>query len=222
MIKAIKRRMLGACPHFMRDGSGSVAVETAFIVPIYITIAIFAFEAVAYVKMAERSDQAFYAIGDVISNQRGAVNCVFLDNLAQLGYDMYRYGNWSSSDKEGLDYTNATRGELSIWMLAATIQPKATPTALAKGTVNWEFRRTGAASISLTQAVSAAVIPNEYYSPGEQLLVMRAQVNSKPPLNLLGLWGSSWSFDSGDKFMNPRHVDSIPFSGPATPDCRKW
>lgn len=222
MFAGTFRKGISAIIAFLRNANGAIAVESAFIIPIYVVVFTFSFEAVAYIKLKERSEQVIYAMADVITSQKKDVDCVFLDNLGKLGWEMFRNGNWGSTVPV-TNTTNLSYNEVPIWVLATTIQTKAAgaeATAAAVGNVDWQYKRANL-SAPIVSEDNKVVIPYQYYAPNEQLFLVYGELKSTMPYNMFGLWGDEVFFKSELKYMTPRNVDSIGLSGSTTVNCIK-
>ncbi|HSO48516.1 MAG TPA: hypothetical protein VLQ68_11360, partial [Rhizobiaceae bacterium] len=219
----ILRKTASAIGRFVGDKKGSIAVESAFILPIYVVVFTFSFEAVAYIKLKERSEQVIYAMADVMTSQKANVDCTFLDNLGKLGWDMFRHGNWGSTVPV-TNTTNLSYDEVPIWVLATTIETKASgaeATAAATGKVDWQYNRANLTAPIVSQD-NRVVIPYQYYAPNEQLFLVYGELKSTMPYNMFGLWGDEVFFKSELKYMTPRNVDKIGLGGSTfTANCSK-
>ncbi len=207
---------------FLGDKRGTIAVESAFIIPIYVVVFTFSFEAVAYIKLKQRSEQAVFAMADVVTSRISDVDCEFMDNLGKLGWEMFRYGNWGSTVPV-TNTTNMSYQEVPIWVVATTIQPKpsgAAATAPATATVNWQYKRASLAA-PIVSNDNKVVVPHQYYAPYEQLFLIYGELKSTMPYNMFGLWGKNVFFKSELKYMTPRNVSIIGLQGALNSNCNK-
>ncbi len=213
------RNAEGLIGRFLGNKRGAIAVESAFIIPIYVVVFTLAFEAVTYIKLKQRSEQVVFAMADVVTSQTSDVDCEFLDNLGKLGWEMYRHGNWGSTVPAG-NTGDAGQEEVPIWVLAATIQPDADGALNnATGAVNWHYKRANISAPIVSQNNTVS-IPVQYYFPHEQLILVYGELRSTMPYNLFGLWGDEVFFKSKLKYMAPRNVKTIGLGGTNfTPNC---
>lgn len=194
--------------------NGAIAVETAFILPILITLSTFAFEAAAFMKMKERHLQTVTAIGDIVSSADGNVSCKMLDNLADLAVEMYREGNWSSL----LDVTakgNEAYLEIPFWLSGYKVQEVVDEWPY--GLQQWRFTKIGyepGDEGGFDSWGDKVPIPYKHYEVGDQAIILMSWVSSYMPGQMFGLWGSS-HYNTGDvRVFAPRYVTEVGLNGP--------
>lgn len=134
--RALKRKVVG----FGGDAKGSIAVEMAFILPIFASMAFLTFDAGTVYTQYKRGTRHYYALGDVISSQTQNLTCKQLDKISELVYDSYANGNWARRPRpSGNDFTSD--GALDFRFQLKMIKAELRPNGKIKGRIQWAYWR---------------------------------------------------------------------------------
>ena len=134
--RALKRKVVG----FRSDAKGSIAVEMAFILPIFASMAFLTFDAGTVYTQYKRGTRHYYALGDVISSQTQNLTCSKLDKISELVYDSYANGNWARRPRpSGNDFTR--NGALDFRFTLKVLKAELQPNGNIKGRIEWAYWR---------------------------------------------------------------------------------
>ena len=134
--RALKRKVVG----FGGDAKGSIAVEMAFILPIFASMAFLTFDAGTVYTQYKRGTRHYYALGDVISSQTQNLTCSQLDKISELVYASYANGNWARRPRpSGNDFTE--NGALDFRFQLKMIKAELQPNGKIKGRIEWAYWR---------------------------------------------------------------------------------
>ncbi len=136
--RALKRKVLG----LSRDVKGSIAVEMAFILPIFASMAFLTYDAGTVYTQYKRGTRHYYALGDIMSAQTTNVTCSQLDKISELVYDSYANGNWARRPRpSGNDFNR--NGALDFRFAIKMINAELQPNGKIKGRIEWAYWRHG-------------------------------------------------------------------------------
>ena len=182
MARAIAR-MRRRAARFRRDRRASIAVEMAFILPIFASMAFLTWDAGTVYTQYNRSVSNLYSLGDIISTQRHSLTCDRLDLISGLVYNSYATGNWARRQRADGDDFNRN-GAPDFRFIIRMIEAERQPNGSVRGRVLWEYRRNGGNA----NAGNLRSIPNPLRIEGMRFIMVEGNITVRPAMNYLGLF----------------------------------
>ena len=170
------RRLVG-------DVRGSVAVEMAFVLPIFASMAFLTWDAGTVYTQYNRSTSNLYSLGDIISTRTADLTCDRLDAIAELVYQSYAYGNWARRTGAGMDFD--ADGALDFRFRLTMVRAETRPNGSIRGRIEWEYVRAGRSARDAGRLIG---IPDEMRIDGMRFLIVDGFIFLAPALNYLGIF----------------------------------
>lgn len=192
---------------FTRDTRGSVAVEMAFILPIFISMAFLSWDAGTVLTQYNRSLSNLYSLGDIVSTRTSDLTCDQLDNISDLVYESYAHGNWARRGRfeNAFNDTGAPDFRISITM----VEVIKLGNGAFRGEVEWEYVRAGRDARDPGQRF---LIPDEMWVEGLRYVLVRGFIHLQPSINYLGIFDMNpGNDDRTDALFNTEHYFPLRF-----------
>ena len=168
---------------FARDVRASVAVEMAFVLPIFASMAFLTWDAGTVYTQYNRSISNLYSLGDIISTRTADLTCDRLDAIAELVYGSYAYGNWARRTGTGVAF--GRDGALDFRFRITMVHVETRPGGEVAGRIEWEYVRAGPAARDAGQFID---IPDEMRVVGTRFIIVDGLIFLAPALNYLGIF----------------------------------
>lgn len=177
-------RLRARMRRFQRDVRAVVAVEMAYILPIFAMMAFLTWDAGSIYTQFTRSTSNLYSMGDIISTRTEDVTCDQLDAISQLVYESYIHGNWARRGSGGAESFTAN-GAPDFRFILRMINVELQPNGSLRGRVEWEYRRQQG---RVGRAGRLVDVPNEMQIEGMRYLDLQGNVRVAPAMNYLGIF----------------------------------
>lgn len=204
------RRADARMRRFAADARASVAVEMAFVLPIFATMAFLTWDAGTVYTQYNRSTSNLYSLGDIIATRTSDLTCDRLDSIAELVYDSYAYGNWARRTGAGMDFDR--NGALDFRFRITMVRAETRPNGSVRGLIEWEYVRAGRSARDPGNYIR---IPDEMQIDGMRFVIVDGFIFLAPTFNYLGIFdmdpdrgGSEGRFDL-EQFFPLRFVPNI-------------
>lgn len=168
---------------FARDVRASVAVEMAFILPIFASMAFLTWDAGTVYTQYSRSTSNIYSLGDIVATRISDLTCNQLDAISELVYESYAYGNWARRSRAGADF--GVDGAPDFKFRITMVRAETRPNGRVDGRLEWEYVR---AAQSAREAGGLISIPEEMQVDGMRFVVVDGFISLEPMLNYLGIF----------------------------------
>lgn len=186
----------------VRDTRAAVAVEMAFILPIFAAIVFLTWDAGTVYTQYNRSTSNLYSIGDLITTRTEDITCDQLDAMSELVYQSYAHGNWARRQRDDdADFTD--EGAPDFRFVTRMIRVELQPTGDLKGVVEWEYRRQQG---NVETAGELVDVPSEMEVDGMRYLDLTGNIRVAPALNYMGVF--DYQPDSGETYLEVE-IDSF-------------
>lgn len=185
MKKLMKRKLI----RFGGSERGTIAVEMAFILPLFASMAFLTFDAGTVYTQYKRGTRHYYALGDVLSAQNQNVTCSQLDKISELVYASYAAGNWARRPRpNGNDFNE--NGALDFRFAIKMLEVETRPNGRIKGRIKWAYwRHTRDMDKPNEKKPGSFVnVPNGLRTPGLALIHIDGALFIAPSLNYLGIF----------------------------------
>ena len=140
---------------FIRAKRASVAVEMAFVLPVFAIMTFATWDAATIYTQYSRATSNLYSIGDMITTRTQDISCGQLDRLSTLVYESYKHGNWARQRRvgNGSDFTKDGAPDFRFRVRMISVAKKNPSDANLSGKVEWAYRRMeGSVAGSVPQA----------------------------------------------------------------------
>ena len=182
--RSFMRRNRARFRSLVRETRGAVAVEMAFILPIFAALVFLTWDAGTIYTQYNRSTSNLYSVGDIITTRTEDITCDQLDALTELVYESYAHGNWARrTHEEGDDF--GADGAPDFRFVVSMIRVEEQPTGDLKGVVEWEYRRQQG---DVENAGEVIDIPTEMQVEGLRYLDLTGTIRVAPSINYLGVF----------------------------------
>ncbi|MCR9123143.1 MAG: pilus assembly protein [Phyllobacteriaceae bacterium] len=181
---------------FARNAGGSVAVEMAFILPIFAAMAFLTWDAGTVYTQYNRALSNLYSVGDIITTRTQDVTCNQLDAISELVYDSYAHGNWARRIQDGDDFQ--ADGALDFRFRIVMIRAETQPSGTVRGRTEWEYVRASQTAREPGQLID---IPNEMRIDGMRYVHVEGFIYLRPTFNYLGIFDMNPDPDREDGLM---------------------
>ena len=202
-------RIIHRMRRFVAEKRASVAVEMAFILPIFASMAFLTYDAGTIYSQYNRGAKNLYSIGDIVSSQTEDLTCQRLDRIAELVYESYAIGNWARRERSGgdqFDHNGALDFRFTVRMIRADEQPDGS----IKGYVEWAYKRDeGAANAGYLTTIPASLQIDDM-----RFVELEGDIWVAPAMNYMGIFdldpggGVSMKIDV-DRYFPLRFVPAI-------------
>ncbi len=176
-------RLRARLHRFGRDARASIAVEMAFILPIFASMAFLTWDAGTVYTQYNRSVQNIYSLGDIVSTQRHSLSCDRMDLISQLVYESYADGNWARRQRSEGDNFNLS-GAPDFRFIVRMMEAETRPNGSIRGRVLWEYRRQGGTA----NAGNLRSIPSSLRIDGMRFVMVEGNIIVRPAMNYLGIF----------------------------------
>lgn len=183
-LRAGASRMRDRLVRFRKETRASIAVEMAFILPIFASMAFLTWDAGTVYTQYNRSVRNIYSLGDIISTQRHSLTCNRLDLISELVYESYAEGNWARRQRSGDGDDFNTNGAPDFRFIIRMIEAETRPNGSVRGRVLWEYRRHGGNA----RADNLRNIPNSLRIDGMRFIMVEGNIIVRPAMNYLGIF----------------------------------
>lgn len=179
----LRERLERSLRSFSHNIRGAIAVEMAFILPIFFSFAFLTYDAGTVYTQYKRGVRHYYSLGDIISAQTQNLTCSKLDKIAELVYASYAAGNWARRPRpSGVDFDQ--NGALDFRFRLQMIRVDRLANGSIRGFVEWEYRRdTGQVNPGVYINVPAAL-----RIEGLRYVFVDGNLFIAPALNYLGIF----------------------------------
>ena len=177
------RRLSARICRFVRDARASVAVEMAFVLPIFASMAFLTWDAGTVYTQYNRATSNLYSIGDIISTRTTDVTCNELDAISELVYQSYAYGNWARRTGTGMDFDR--NGALDFRFRIVMVRARTRPNGVIQGQIEWEYSRAKRRARNPGRYIN---IPDEMQIDGMRFVVVDGFIFLAPTFNYLGIF----------------------------------
>jgi len=206
---AFLRDTLGA---FRKNTRAAIAVEMAFVLPIFIMIGFLSWDAATIYTQIKRGTKHYYSVGDIMSSQTEDMTCSRLDKVAELVYSSYAAGNWARRPRPlGNDFTRDGALDFRYVIRVVTVQDPATETVTGdlKGRVRWEYFRTPEDMDTESEVKPGELIdiPDGLRIAGQTYVQIAGRLWVAPSINYLGVF----DFDPSDNTVTHTQLDVVRF-----------
>ncbi len=168
---------------FARGKRGAIAVEMAFILPIFFSFAFLTYDAGTVYTQYKRGVRHYYSLGDIISAQTQDLTCSKLDRIAELVYESYAAGNWARRPRpSGVDFNRD--GALDFRFRLQMIRVVKLANGQLRGYVEWDYRR----DTTLTSPGVNINVPAAMRIEGLRYVLVDGSLFIAPALNYLGVF----------------------------------
>lgn len=176
-----------------RDSRGSITIEMALVLPLFISLTFLSWDAATIFTQVKRGTKHYYSMGDVVASQTADLTCSRLDKIAELVYDSYAAGNWArriGSGDDQFDANGATDFRFAIKVLTVQDPAVETVTGDLKGRVRWVYFRTPEDMDTADEDKPGDLvdIPVGLRVPGQTYVHLDGRLFIAPALNYLGIF----------------------------------
>lgn len=168
---------------FARNARASVAVEMAFVLPIFAAMAFLTWDAGTVYTQYNRAVSNLYSVGDIITTRTQDLTCNQLDAISELVYESYAHGNWARRVRAGEDFPAS--GALDFRFRATMMRVETRPNGRIRGRTEWEYRRHQSQARDPGRLIN---IPNELQIDGMRYLHLEGFFHLAPSFNYLGIF----------------------------------
>lgn len=195
----MKRKLI----RFGRQERGAIAVEMAFILPIFAAMAFLTYDAGTVYTQYKRGTRHYYAMGDILSAQTQNVTCSQLDKMSELVYDSYAAGNWARRSRaSGSNFTQngALDFRFAIKVLHMTTDPADNK---IKGRIEWAYWRHGRDMDTGNEDKPGdyVEVPEGLRIAGIEVVYVDGSLFIAPSLNYLGIFDFNPGANSTHKII---------------------
>lgn len=186
LVRGVRRpfnRLSVRLCRFARDARASVAVEMAFVLPIFAAMAFLTWDAGTIYTQYNRATSNLYSLGDIISTRTNDLTCDDLDAISELVYDSYAYGNWARRTGTGMDFDRA--GALDFRFRITMVRAETRPNGRIRGQIEWEYVRAGRSAREPGVYIN---IPDEMQIDGMRFVIIDGFIFLAPYFNYLGIF----------------------------------
>ncbi|KPB02559.1 TadE/TadG family type IV pilus assembly protein [Ahrensia marina] len=184
---ALKRKII----RFGRHDKGSIAVEMAFILPIFASMAFLTYDAGTVYTQYKRGTRNYYAMGDILASQTKNVTCSQLDKIAELVYTSYETGNWARRLRSGgNDFTRNGALDFRFAIRVLRIIEDPLDGNKIKGRIEWSYWRHGRDMDRNNEPKPGEYVevPDGLKIPGLEVVFVDGSLYIAPALNYLGVF----------------------------------
>lgn len=203
IFQRIRRVLKYKLDSFGRHDRGSIAVEMAFILPIFASMAFLTYDAGTVYTQYKRGTRNYYAMGDILASQTQNVTCSQLDKISELVYDSYEAGNWARRVREGTNFTQ--NGALDFRFALRVVKMEKDPAdQKIKGRIEWSYWRHGRDMNKPNEPKPGEYVevPEGLQIEGLEAVFVDGSLYIAPALNYLGVFDFHPSADKTHKIID--------------------
>lgn len=182
-VRRLSNNAVSRLRRFARDARASVAVEMAYVLPIFASMAFLTWDAGTVYTQYNRSISNLYSLGDIVSTRTTDITCNQLDAISELVYDSYSYGNWARRTGTGADFDSD--GALDFRFRISMIRAELRPNGNIRGRLEWEYVRAGRSARDAGRLLN---IPEEMQIEGLRFVMIDGFIFLAPSFNYLGIF----------------------------------
>jgi hypothetical protein len=202
------RNTLDRLKGFRRNRKGAIAVEMAFVLPIFISLGFLSWDAATIFTQIKRGTKHYYSFGDTVAAQTDDLSCNRLDKIADLVYASYAAGNWARRPRpSGNDFTKDGALDFRFQLRVVTVQDPAleTVTGPLKGRVRWVYFRTPEDMDNSSEIKPGDLIdiPDGLRVAGQTYAQIDGRLWVAPAINYLGVF----DFDPANSAVTHKEID---------------
>ncbi|WP_193174973.1 TadE/TadG family type IV pilus assembly protein [Oricola nitratireducens] len=197
---------------FRKNTRAAIAVEMAFVLPIFIMLGFLSWDAATIYTQIKRGTKHYYSVGDVMASQTRDMTCSRLDKVAELVYSSYAAGNWARRPRPtGNDFTRDGALDFRYVIRVVTVQDPATETVTGdlRGRVRWEYFRTPEDMDTESEVKPGELIdiPDGLRIAGQTYVQIAGRLWVAPAINYLGVF----DFNPADNTVTHTQFDVVRF-----------
>ncbi|WP_306120851.1 MULTISPECIES: hypothetical protein [unclassified Roseitalea] len=206
-VRALRARIA----RFRDNARAAIAVEMAFILPIFASMAFLTWDAGNVYTQYNRSVSNLYSLGDIVSTQYHSLTCDRLDLISNLVYESYAAGNWARRTRGSGDHFNEN-GARDFRFIIRMMKAEEQPNGKIRGRVEWEYRRNGGNA----QSGNLRNIPDSLQIEDLRFVMVEGNIVVRPALNYLGIFemdpenGNVQRRIDIDRYFPVRYVPNVP------------
>ncbi|WP_018688619.1 TadE/TadG family type IV pilus assembly protein [Ahrensia kielensis] len=206
--KGVFQSLRGVLKHklisFGRQERGAIAVEMAFILPIFAAMAFLTYDAGTVYTQYKRGTRNYYALGDIIAYQTANVTCSQLDKISEMVYQSYVSGNWARRVQVGRnDFTEDGALDFRFTLRVVNIDEDPVDKKL-KGRIEWSYWRDGHDMDDPGEPKPGDYIevPEGLQIKGLEAVLVQGSLYVAPALNYLGVFDFDASSNETHKIID--------------------
>ena len=197
---------------FLENTRAAIAVEMAFVLPIFIMLGFLSWDAATIYTQIKRGTKHYYSVGDVMASQTRDMTCSRLDKVAELVYSSYAAGNWARRPRPtGNDFTRDGALDFRYVVRVVTVQDPATETVTGdlRGRVRWEYFRSPEDMDTESEIKPGDLIdiPDGLRIAGQTYVQIAGRLWVAPAINYLGVF----DFNPADHTVTHTQFDVVRF-----------
>lgn len=206
--KGIFQRLRSILKHklisFGRQERGAIAVEMAFILPIFASMAFLTYDAGTVYTQYKRGIRNYYSLGDILAYQTEDVTCSQLDKISEMVYKSYVSGNWARREQAGRDdFTKAGAVDFRFALRLVKIDEDPVDKKL-KGRIEWSYWRHDHDMTNPNEPKPGDYIevPEGLQIKGLEAVFVDGSLYIAPALNYLGIFDFNPSANETHKIID--------------------